>query len=57
MVKILIDWQSIWLWLNQYNLSHYVGGGIDAVLDLYEDEFFIYLNAALEFYKVEIEDR
>jgi hypothetical protein len=35
-------------------LAHYVGGGINSILDLYTDEFFEYLNAALEFYKEEI---
>jgi hypothetical protein len=36
-------------------LAHYIGGGIDAVLDLYADEFFEYLDAAIELYKQERE--
>jgi len=36
-------------------LSHYVGGGIDAVLDLDSDEFFEYLECAFNLYKTEIE--
>jgi len=34
-------------------LAHYVGGGIDAVLDLDEDDFWDYLMAALDLLKSE----
>ena len=34
-------------------LAHYVGGGIDAVLDLEAEEFFEYLESAVEFQKLE----
>jgi len=36
-------------------LAHYIGGGIDAVLDLDSNDFFQYLDAAWEFYKIEVE--
>ena len=35
-------------------LAHYVGGGINDILDLYVDEFFEYLEAAIEFYKEDV---
>ena len=36
-------------------LAHYVGGGIDNVLDLEIDEFFEYLESAVEFKKLEMQ--
>jgi len=36
-------------------LAHYVGGGINSVLDLEIEEFFEYYKAALEFYKLEMQ--
>jgi len=36
-------------------LSHYTGGGIESVLNLFVEDFFLYLDSALELYKIEIE--
>jgi len=36
-------------------LAHYVGGGIQDILELYEDDFFDFLEAAIEFYQKEAE--
>jgi len=36
-------------------LAHYTGGGINDVLDLCVEDFFLYLDAAAKFYKLEIE--
>jgi len=36
-------------------LAHYVGGGINSVLDLKIDEFFEYLESAVEFQKLEMQ--
>jgi len=36
-------------------LAHYTGGGIDGVLDLEADEFFEYLESAVEFQKLEMQ--
>lgn len=35
-------------------LSHYSGSGINEILDLTTDEYFKYLDAALELYEAEI---
>jgi hypothetical protein len=35
-------------------LAHYTGGGIKTVLDLEVDDFFAYLDEAMELYKVEM---
>jgi hypothetical protein len=34
-------------------LAHFTGGGINGVLDLDTDEYFAYLDAAVELYKTE----
>ncbi len=34
-------------------LAHWVGGGLDAVLDLTVEDFHRYFEAALEFYRQE----
>jgi len=36
-------------------LAHYVGGGIEPVLDLYEDDYFEYIKNAIEFHNQEIQ--
>ena len=35
-------------------LAHFVGGGIDPILDMIVEDFYAYLDHALEFYKTEI---
>jgi hypothetical protein len=35
-------------------LAHFTGGGIDAVLDMENDDYFAYLNEAMELYKMEM---
>ena len=36
-------------------LAHYVGGGIDSVLDLDSEDYFMYLESAMKFYKIDFE--
>ena len=36
-------------------LAHYVGGGVEEVLNMSESDFYDYLDVALKFYKLEIE--
>lgn len=35
-------------------LAHYVGGGIDAILDLMDDDYFAYLSEAIKLYEQEL---
>lgn len=35
-------------------LAHYVGGGIDPILDMTIEDFYTYLAHALDFYEKEI---
>lgn len=35
-------------------LAHFTGGGICGVLDLCSDDFFTYLDVAMELYKTEL---
>lgn len=35
-------------------LAHFTGGGIDGVLDLIVEDYFAYLDAAVEIYEKEI---
>jgi hypothetical protein len=35
-------------------LAHYTGSGIDAVLDLDIEDYFVYMDAAVELYKTDI---
>ena len=37
-------------------LSHYTGSGLSEILDLTTDEYFKYLDSALELYEIEIKN-